>query len=362
MESETRESINTPRLVIVLAFFLSVPAPAAYGLDAGLRAYRSGDYSKAFQLWLPEAKLGDGDAQYHIGLLYRDGQGVSKDLDEALRWLRLSAGHGFDPGQTELGWFLAKGMGGPADYAEARKWCEKAVAQGNPRAKNLLGILYLNGRGVQQDYGRAFQLFYDASKNSKPATYNVGYMYERGYGRQQDLVEAGAWYSIAADKGEPGAKEKWNEITARLSPEESSALRWRARKLYYGQLLGDRWRWEFGLNLLCWVLAMLQLGLAGYGYLRSHLKWKNDPALDRRFSGLAGTGLRRWLLLYRPQGAASMFLHMLFFAGIASALAAVAALPVVTICIALCLPVLRWAAITIDKKTLRQLSRLDAAP
>jgi TPR repeat protein len=42
------------------------------------------------------AKQGNMAAQYNMGVLYREGRGVEADMDESLRWFRLSAAQGYD--------------------------------------------------------------------------------------------------------------------------------------------------------------------------------------------------------------------------------------------------------------------------
>ena len=43
---------------------------------------------------IQEAKAGDADAQYRLGVMYAKGIGVSKDRQESLRWYRRAAGQG----------------------------------------------------------------------------------------------------------------------------------------------------------------------------------------------------------------------------------------------------------------------------
>lgn len=43
---------------------------------------------------IQEAKAGDADAQYRLGVMHAKGIGVSKDRQESLRWYRRAAGQG----------------------------------------------------------------------------------------------------------------------------------------------------------------------------------------------------------------------------------------------------------------------------
>lgn len=68
---------------------VALAAPANL-LGIGLQAYRSQDYTRAFQSWLPLAQAGNPRAQFFLGGLYNDGAGVAPDRVQAYIWLRRS--------------------------------------------------------------------------------------------------------------------------------------------------------------------------------------------------------------------------------------------------------------------------------
>ena len=73
-------------------------------------------------------------------------------------------------------------------------WYQLSVNQGNKNAQTNLGYLYENGYGVEQDYGQAaywYQL--SANEGNKYAQNNLGYLYENGYGVEQDYEQAKYW-------------------------------------------------------------------------------------------------------------------------------------------------------------------------
>ena len=57
--------------------------------EDGAAAYMRGDYGTALKKLKPLAEQGDADAQLWMGVMYKDGQGVSQDFEEALKWLTL---------------------------------------------------------------------------------------------------------------------------------------------------------------------------------------------------------------------------------------------------------------------------------
>ena len=68
------------------------------------------------------AEEGNPIAQYNLGLMYDNGEGVPQDYAEAMRWYRLAAEQGCADAQYELGYMYENGLGVPQDYAEAAHW------------------------------------------------------------------------------------------------------------------------------------------------------------------------------------------------------------------------------------------------
>ncbi len=65
-------------------------------------AYNRQDYETAYKLYLPLAEQGYADAQFNLGLMYEDGEGVSKDYKEAVNWFRLAAEQRHELAQINL--------------------------------------------------------------------------------------------------------------------------------------------------------------------------------------------------------------------------------------------------------------------
>ena len=63
-------------------------------LRAGVAAYRTGEYALAAAAWLPLAEAGNAWAQFYLGGLYYDGDGVATSLARAHMWWTLAAGKG----------------------------------------------------------------------------------------------------------------------------------------------------------------------------------------------------------------------------------------------------------------------------
>ncbi len=88
-----------------------------------------------------QAKQGDADAQFNLGVAYFDGEGVEQDQREAVSWFRKAAEQGDADAQFRLGVAYAIGKGVIEDYVEAYIWHSIAKVNGNePAAENLRNI------------------------------------------------------------------------------------------------------------------------------------------------------------------------------------------------------------------------------
>ena len=153
--------VGTSRAVLIawlLAGALARPA-LAVPLDDAKAADSRGDYATALRLFEPLADEGDSDAEFSLGRLYYNGNGVPHNYAEALRWFDKAADQGHALAELYLGIMYAGGLGVPQDYAEALKWYRKAADQGNDAAKNFLGLMYYMGQGVPRDYVQADKWF-----------------------------------------------------------------------------------------------------------------------------------------------------------------------------------------------------------
>ncbi|WP_323660234.1 tetratricopeptide repeat protein [Aliarcobacter butzleri] len=108
--------------------------------------------------------------------------------------LTLSFGATFDEGVEAF----EKG-----DYKTALQIFEELSYKNNAKAKYNLGVMYENGYGVKQDYLKAKEWYEKAAaQNYASAQYNIGILYYNGYGVKQNYKKAKEWYEKAADQGD----------------------------------------------------------------------------------------------------------------------------------------------------------------
>jgi len=183
------------RFSIALVLSLVCPVvPAWADYQAGIAANNRGDYATALREWRPLAEQGHAVAQYSLGLLYANGQGV------------------------------------PKDDAQARQWYEKAAAQGRADAQVNLGILYDYGRGVPQDFKKAVYWYrLSANQGNDLAQRQLGLLYERGDGVSQDYVQAYMWYSLGAANGAQRGAALRDALAKQMSPDQIAEAQQRER-------------------------------------------------------------------------------------------------------------------------------------
>jgi hypothetical protein len=132
------------RTLKVIALVLLLISNAGCALDPfvkGYNAYASKDYETALREFRPVAEQGDARAQFGLGLMYHEGQGVAQDYEEAMKWYRLAAEQGDAGAQNNLGVMYEWGHGVMQDYIVAIKWYRLAAEQGQAEAKSNLTLL-----------------------------------------------------------------------------------------------------------------------------------------------------------------------------------------------------------------------------
>lgn len=117
-------------LPILLACLLTATTVRA-GHDEGIQAYTNGDFEGAAREFKPLAEKGEMESQYMLGLLYEEGQGVSKDDTEASFWYARAAGQGHVDAFFALGQLFVHRKGERLDRMAAHHWFSLAKDHGH---------------------------------------------------------------------------------------------------------------------------------------------------------------------------------------------------------------------------------------
>ena len=118
-----------------------------------------GKQDHAILAYLKRAEQGDADAQYKLGEMYEEGNGVPKNGEKAAEWYGNAADQGHALAQAALGALYLQGIAVPKDEAKGFEWVQKSAVQGYGIAQFALGLAYANGRGVPQNFILAYSWF-----------------------------------------------------------------------------------------------------------------------------------------------------------------------------------------------------------
>ena len=186
-------------LLTVLAGTAFCAGAWAQTYDDGMRAYNTGDFAKALEIWGPVAENGDAVAQYSLGkLLENGGAGVPRDAAAAVKWYQRSASQGISAAQNNLGLMYAQGRGVPEDVARAAMFWRDAAAKDHVIAQFNLGLAYFRGEGVAEDRGEALRWFRRAGElGLADSQYALGQIIRLGLAGEADAAEALYWYQLA---------------------------------------------------------------------------------------------------------------------------------------------------------------------
>ncbi len=128
-----------------------------------------------------KAEKGDMVAQCYLGVSYLDGQGVEKDVNEGLKWLKMSADQNYEIALVALGRFYMYGVDVDRDVDKATKCFRKAAENGNSEAQLYLGQILLYDKDVEQNEAEGiFWLKKSAEDGCPVANINMCELYHNG--------------------------------------------------------------------------------------------------------------------------------------------------------------------------------------
>lgn len=163
-------------------------------------------YIDAYSTFTREARNGNHEAEYSLGLMYARGQGVTKDYGAALSWFQKA----YDGGYLGAGYYLGKmylmGLGTEKDPQRAQRLFESVVSF-DCRARYELGLLFFTGEDMERDLKASSEWMRRAADAGHPeAQFVLGQFYKAGAGVEKDPSEAVRWLTAAALNRHKGAQ------------------------------------------------------------------------------------------------------------------------------------------------------------
>jgi len=159
------------------------PAAAAEAFRSGASLLKSGDTVRGIHSLEYAAENGHALAQWKLGRMYADGDGVTQNDLKAFEYFRrIADGHAEDNPDTPQARFVANAFVALGHY----------YLDGIPKTK------------VARDPDRAREMFaYAASYFRDPdAQYYLARLYLDGTGAPQDPRQAARWFGLSAQKGQ----------------------------------------------------------------------------------------------------------------------------------------------------------------
>ena len=142
---------------------------------------------------------------------------IKEDYIRHLPEIQQAAKQGNPKAQAILGTMYKYGWGVERNDNQAYEWLEKSAQQGNKMAQNNLAGLYVRDNTQNSDQ-QALQMLHQSVENDNDAVghFNLGYMYENGYGTAVDLKKAEYHFSRAAACGHKRAIEALENVRRRM--------------------------------------------------------------------------------------------------------------------------------------------------
>jgi TPR repeat protein len=173
---------------------------------------------KAAQWFRQAAEHGLSAAQNTLGVVLSNGDGVRKNVDEALSWLRKA----FHAGDVVAGQNIAITYREIGDLRTAVKWFRKSADAGDGDALVQLGIHYYWGKGVRKNPKAAVRCFRMASKAKNiceagrdDAFFLLGVAYSEGEGVRPSIPSARRLFERAnVDNDHPAARKMLLQLEA----------------------------------------------------------------------------------------------------------------------------------------------------
>ena len=161
-------------LSLLISFVFPISSYADQ-LEDAKAAIQNEDFTKSYALLLPLSEENNAEAQFLLGSLYINGDGVEKNDTKGLSWIMKSARQGYDQARSRalaismylanqgdadamynVGYMCLHGWGGEQNTDIGMGWLESAAKNGHDRSAKVLSEIYAEGKfGITPDEDKA---------------------------------------------------------------------------------------------------------------------------------------------------------------------------------------------------------------
>ncbi|OHC74829.1 MAG: hypothetical protein A3G18_10315 [Rhodospirillales bacterium RIFCSPLOWO2_12_FULL_58_28] len=201
---------------------------------------------EAIQWLRRDAESDNPTAQFCLELLILKDKRFAVEHEETGKWIEKAALHGLAPAQERLGIMYYHGDGVAKDVGEAVKWLNAATEGGLDDSPMILADIHLKGLNGAVNAQEGYRLMkISAERDNVIAQLALSIMCFFGKGTDKDPVQAYKWFLLADQKREqlkntPGETKTYHDIslpdfTKRMSPQqiaeaERLAAEWRPER------------------------------------------------------------------------------------------------------------------------------------
>ncbi|WP_254493022.1 tetratricopeptide repeat protein [Bartonella sp. B1099] len=156
-----------------------------YFLKRGMFAYKNGQINQAISALRCAAKRGHIGANWKLGSIYANGDGVPKDDYKAYHFFAYIVEKGADLGSEDES-YVSDALVKLAGY----------IKKGIPQSP------------VKPNPSYAIRLYMQAAVNygNSKAQYQLGKIFLKGEGKEKNLIQAARWFQLSAKKGNSSAQ------------------------------------------------------------------------------------------------------------------------------------------------------------
>jgi hypothetical protein len=201
-------------------------------LKKARRAYRNGNYERAYSLFREQSEEGSIVADWYLGHMYRLGRGVGRDDATAFSYYdRVAEQFSPDEGDRKrlrimidalirVADYCRTGGGAGAirqDFSRALGIYKLGTSYGHPAAEFGMGLMNLEGKGLNANPEQGMRWIMKAArKRYAPAEAKLGDLYWRGEYVRPDRIRAVMWYTLARETAQEDETPEIFERYARL--------------------------------------------------------------------------------------------------------------------------------------------------
>ncbi|MBQ9212515.1 MAG: SEL1-like repeat protein [Bacteroidales bacterium] len=163
--------------------------------DYELNLFYNKEYLETAKLFEQTCNNGDVTSCHSLGVMYKNGQGVEQNHDQAAKLFEQACNSGIAESCADLGSLKQ-------NTTEAAKLYEQACNDNAANGCVYLGLLYQYGKGKRQNYTQAAQLYEKACNlDYADGCSNLAKSYLYGQGKPKDFFTAKEYYGKNCDLG-----------------------------------------------------------------------------------------------------------------------------------------------------------------